>query len=76
MISFLSSNDNMAESTGVLGDNDTRSSDGFQTTNSGVTNQSGQPYVAWNWLGANGTTSNSDGDITSQQFQRIHYGRV
>ena len=55
---FLSSNDTMAESDGVLGDNDTRSSDGFQTTNSGVTNQSSQPYVAWNWLGANGTTTN------------------
>tara|TARA_R100001594_G_scaffold149721_1_gene208369 strand:- start:1393 stop:2553 length:1161 start_codon:yes stop_codon:yes gene_type:complete len=62
---YLSSNENMAESTGVLNGNSTRSNDGFQTTGSGVTNQNSQPYVAWNWLGANGTTSNSDGSITS-----------
>ena len=28
-------------------------------------NESSRPMVAWNWLGANGTASNSDGSITS-----------
>jgi hypothetical protein len=28
-------------------------------------NGSGKTYVAWNWLGANGTASNTDGSITS-----------
>ena len=28
-------------------------------------NESGDSIVAWNWLGANGTVSNGDGDITS-----------
>jgi hypothetical protein len=31
----------------------------------GYTNVSGQSYVAWNWLAGNGTSSNSDGTITS-----------
>jgi hypothetical protein len=52
-----------AESTGVI---NSVLSDGFQTTNSGVTNQSSQTYVAWNWKANGGTTSsNSDGSITS-----------
>lgn len=33
-------------------------------TNSG-TNGNGDNYVSWNWLGANGTSSNTDGSITS-----------
>ena len=31
----------------------------------GNTNASSRTYVAWNWLAANGTASNSDGSITS-----------
>jgi len=31
----------------------------------GYWNESGRTYVAWNWLGANGTASNTDGSITS-----------
>ena len=63
---FLVSAENQAESSGVTGNNSTRSSDGFQTTNSGASNQSGQSYVAWNWLANGGTTSsNTSGDITS-----------
>jgi hypothetical protein len=32
---------------------------------SGYYNKGGQTYVAWNWLAANGTSSNTDGSITS-----------
>ena len=40
-------------------------SDGFtQGANNGV-NESGQTYVAWNWLASNTTASNTDGSITS-----------
>jgi hypothetical protein len=31
----------------------------------GYSNISGQSYVAWNWLAGNGTSSNTDGSITS-----------
>ena len=40
-------------------------SDGFTVGNDGAVNGSGNTYVAWNWLGANGTASNTDGSITS-----------
>ena len=39
--------------------------DGFTVVSSGKTNTSGRTYASWNWLGANGTASNSDGSITS-----------
>ena len=39
--------------------------DGFTLGSSSGTNGSSKTYVAWNWLGANGTASNSDGSITS-----------
>jgi hypothetical protein len=43
---------------------------GFTTTNGTSTwdnyNKSGDTYVAWNWLGANATTSNTNGSITTQ----------
>jgi len=39
--------------------------DGFTLGSSSGTNGSSRTYVAWNWLGANGTASNSDGSITS-----------
>jgi len=40
-------------------------SDGFTTGSYVATNQNTTPYVSWNWLGANGTASNTDGSITS-----------
>ena len=40
-------------------------SDGFSLGNAGSTNGSSDTYVSWNWLGANGTASNTDGSITS-----------
>ena len=43
-------------------------SDGFTMNGSGSggnTNVSSRTYVAWNWLAANSTASNSDGSITS-----------
>ena len=42
--------------------------DGFSlgaNTGSKNTNKSGQTYVGWNWLAGNGTSSNTDGTITS-----------
>ena len=45
------------------------SADGFTaqvgTSAGDYTNVSSQNYVGWNWLGANGTASNSNGSITS-----------
>ena len=40
-------------------------SDGFTLGSDGGANNNTDSYVAWNWLGANGTASNSDGSITS-----------
>jgi len=40
-------------------------SDGWTTGSYVATNISGTPFVAWNWLAANGTASNTDGSITS-----------
>jgi len=40
-------------------------SDGFTLGADGATNANGTLYVSWNWLGANGTASNTDGSITS-----------
>jgi len=40
-------------------------SDGWSMGNGGAINENSQTYVAWNWLGANGTASNTDGSITS-----------
>ena len=39
--------------------------DGFTVGSGTNVNGSSGTYVSWNWLGANGTTSNSDGSITS-----------
>jgi len=39
--------------------------DGFSVGSSASQNASGENIVAWNWLGANGTASNTDGSITS-----------
>ena len=40
-------------------------SDGFTVGADVKVNTSGEDYVGWQWLGANGTVSNSTGDITS-----------
>jgi len=40
-------------------------SDGFTLGTENGVNASSTNYASWNWLGANGTTSNSDGSITS-----------
>ena len=40
-------------------------SDGYALGTDGNYNNSSDTYVSWNWLGANGTTSNSDGSITT-----------
>ena len=41
-------------------------SDGFTVTQGGdAYNQSGETYVSWNWLAANGTASNTQGSIAS-----------
>ncbi len=39
--------------------------DGFSVGNNADVNGNGQTHVGWNWLGANGTASNTDGSITS-----------
>jgi len=39
--------------------------DGFTLGSGGDSNGNSETYASWNWLGANGTTSNSDGSITS-----------
>ncbi len=43
-------------------------SDGFSLGNdvsNGSFNSNGNTFVSWNWLGANGTSANTDGSITS-----------
>jgi hypothetical protein len=40
-------------------------SDGFTVGSNADYNQSGNNIVSWNWLGANGTASNTDGSISS-----------
>ena len=39
--------------------------DGFTVSTDSDVNGNGNSIVAWNWLGANGTASNTDGSITS-----------
>ena len=62
---FIESNTTNAEATGsnYLTSFD---SDGFTLGNDqSHVNASGDSYASWNWLGANGTASNTDGSITS-----------
>jgi len=40
-------------------------SDGFTLGSNTNVNNTGYTYASWNWLGANGTASNTDGSITS-----------
>ena len=39
--------------------------DGFSIGTESAVNDNSDSFVSWNWLGANGTASNSDGSITS-----------
>ena len=60
----LSSSGTSAESTESTTLTEFRS-DGFAVGSNDAVNKNTDSMVAWNWLGANGTASNSDGDITS-----------
>ena len=61
---YLNSNDNRAEQTETT-QITSFDSDGFSLGNKTNTNDSGDTYVAWNWLASNTTASNTDGDITT-----------
>ena len=69
----LFSNDTSAEVNVTTGQNGggigSQASDGFNIVsglvNTNNVNTSGNLYASWNWLGANGTASNTDGSITS-----------
>ena len=60
----LSSNDTGAEETVAEGIT-TFGSSGFTVGSDGSYNTNTGTYAAWQWLAANGTASNTDGDITS-----------
>jgi hypothetical protein len=63
---YLSSNTTAAEAITGGGESMTYNSDGFAFNgNPTRINFSGETYVAWNWLGANTTVSNTAGSITS-----------
>jgi hypothetical protein len=63
---YLASNTTAAEAITGGGESMTYNSDGFAFNgNPTRINFSGETYVAWNWLGANTTASNTDGSITS-----------
>jgi hypothetical protein len=61
----ISTNNTNAESSEGAGDLTAFGSDGFTVGTNTRINGSGNSMVAWNWLGANGTASNTDGSITS-----------
>ena len=61
----LFSSDTAAEATGQSTTLTAFNSDGFTVISESGVNASGDTYVAWNWLGANTTASNTDGSITS-----------
>ena len=61
----LFSQDTAAEATGQTTTLTAFNSDGFTVISESGVNASGDTYVAWNWLGANTTTSNTSGTITS-----------
>ena len=58
------SNSNAAEATNTSR-LESFDSDGITVGADNDTNRNGDSIVGWNWLGANGTSSNSDGSITS-----------
>ena len=62
----LVSNDTDAETTNnATGYLSVFGSDGFTVTGGDAVNGVGRTYASWNWLGANGTASNTDGSVTS-----------
>jgi hypothetical protein len=61
----LFSNSTDAEATGQSTTLTAFNSDGFTVISESGVNASGDTYVAWNWLGANTTVSNTSGTITS-----------
>ena len=62
----LGSDSSVAEAS-VSGAFNSFDSDGFNVTEEAnwEFNNSGKTYAAWNWLGANGTSANTDGSISS-----------
>jgi len=62
---FIYPNDNLAEQTNATDYLNSFDSDGFTHGSNGTIGQNSVNYAAWNWLGANGTASNTDGSITS-----------
>ena len=61
---YLSSNSQLMQGTSSTGLT-AFGTDGFTVGSSNDDNKSSNTYVSWNWLGANGTASNSDGSITT-----------
>jgi hypothetical protein len=61
----LYSSDSASEGTGQSTTLTAFNSDGFTVISESGVNASGDTYVAWNWLGANTTVSNTSGTITS-----------
>jgi hypothetical protein len=61
---YLQTNETDAESTSSLSLT-SFDSDGFTLGSGAWVNNSGNTYVGWQWLAANGTASNTDGSITS-----------
>ena len=61
---YLQSSTNNAEGTKSNGLS-AFASDGFTIGDDNANNGSSTTYVAWNWLGANASSSNTDGSITS-----------
>jgi len=61
---FLSSQTYNDESTGITNNNASRSNDGFQTTNSGASNELNKTYASWNWKANGGTTTTNDASAT------------
>ena len=63
---FLESNSDGEEQTRTGNDGVTSfDPSGYSIGSSGDWNASGETFVSWNWLAANGTSSNTDGSITS-----------
>ena len=61
----LYSDDSAAEATGQTNTLTSFNSDGFTVVSESGVNASSDTYASWNWLGANGTASNTDGSISS-----------
>jgi len=65
---ILSSANTNAEADLAINTKPTIASDGFTLTSNGVADELNfgtRTYASWNWLGANGTSANTDGSISS-----------